>query len=224
MNFRLPLTRKGFPEHISFARFTTPKSTTSFGKMTTRPDPAMRTAPSSRPASAPTINQGGLLHPTASLIGTHNITIGRKAILQLRSRADSTYTPIRIGANAIIAERASIGFLSPTSSDDSATLSIGEGVVIESGAVVEAASVGDYTIIEARAKIGKGAVIGANCKICAGVEVRDGDIVAEGTIVWGNGWDQRRIERDGKGLRVGAGRRGMVEGLGEGLRAVWSVK
>ena len=37
---------------------------------------------------------------------------------------------------------------------------IGDGVVIEAGAVVEAKSIGDGTVIEAKARIGKGAVIG----------------------------------------------------------------
>lgn len=37
---------------------------------------------------------------------------------------------------------------------------IGDGVVIEVGAVVEAQSVGDGTVIEVNARIGKGAVLG----------------------------------------------------------------
>lgn len=51
------------------------------------------------------------------------------------------------------------------------------GVLIETCASVEGASIGAYTIIEAGAKIGKGAVVGANSKVCAGVEIGEGMIV-----------------------------------------------
>ena len=65
-----------------------------------------------------------------------------------------------MGSNCIISERTSIGFLSEAAADERQGVMIENGVVIEVGAVVEAKSVGEGTIIEVQAKIGKGAVLG----------------------------------------------------------------
>ena len=97
-------------------------------------------------------------------------------------------------------------------------------MIIESGATVEARSVGDYSIIEAGAKVGKGARIGGYCKICAKVEVPEGGVVEDGMVVWGDGWGERRMEEEGKGLRSPGMREGMVEAVAGGVRAVWKVK
>ena len=179
---------------------------------------------SSTKAPAPPTDVKGLVHPNASLLGTHTITIGQKAIIQPRARLNSAHGPINIGAHTIVAEKASVGYSSSPASSREKPANIGKGVIIETAATIEATSIGDHTIIEARATVGKDAVIGRNCKICAGVKLRDGENVEEGTIIWGDSWDQRRVEHDGKGLRAGAGRKGLVEGLGDGLRAVWTTK
>ena len=90
---------------------------------------------------------------------------------------------------------------------------------------MEARSVGDYSIIEAGAVVGKGARIGRYCKICAKVEVAEGGVVEDGMVVWGDGgWDRRRMEEEGKGLRGQGVREGMVEGVVGGVRAVWKGK
>ena len=65
-----------------------------------------------------------------------------------------------MGSNCIICERTSIGFQSEAAADERQGVMIENGVVIEVGAVVEAKSVGEGTIIEVQAKIGKGAVLG----------------------------------------------------------------
>ena len=98
-------------------------------------------------------------------------------------------------------------------------------MIIESGAVVEAARIGDYSIIEAGAKLGKGCVVGEGCKVCSLVTVPEGGEVGDGMVVWGEGWDQRRREggmgANGEGRRV---RREGVQGLGEVYRRLWTGK
>lgn len=84
---------------------------------------------------------------------------------------------------------------------------------------------GDYSIIEAGAVVGKGARIGRYTKICAKVQVAEGGVVEDGMVVWGDGgWDQRRMEEEGKGLRREGMREGMVEGVVGGVRAGWKGK
>ena len=98
-------------------------------------------------------------------------------------------------------------------------------MIIESSAIVEAASIGAYTVVEVRAKIGQGAVIGANCKVCAMVEIAAGEVIDDDTVIWGHGWDERRVQR--KEAELGgsdAGRRAVVEGLAETLKGAWTGK
>jgi dynactin-6 len=78
-------------------------------------------------------------------------------------------------------------------------------------AVVEAQTVGDGTVIEVQAKIGKGAVLGKvisafpnlkcwsdtskHCKIGPLCEIAEGEIVPDFTVVYGNG--MRRLDSSG---------------------------
>ena len=98
-------------------------------------------------------------------------------------------------------------------------------MIIESSTVVEAAAIGAYSIIEVGARIGKGAMIGANCKICAMVEIAEEEVVRDCTIVWGNGWGERRVEvvKEEMGA-MEEGRKLAVEGLGKVLRSLWTAK
>lgn len=68
-------------------------------------------------------------------------------------------------------------------------------VVIEVGAVVEAKTVGEGTVIEVQAKIGKGAVLGKHCKIGPQCEIVEGETVPDFTVVYGNG--MRRLDNSG---------------------------
>ena len=177
-----------------------------------------------KPKEAPkNVQSDALIHPTAVLTGNHQINIGSKVIVQPRTLLDSTYGPIDVGANTVIAERCTIASTSPPPQGVS-PITVGEGVIIETGATVAAAAVGDFTIIGVQAKIGKRARIGANCKVAQGVTVRIEDEITDNTIVWGDEWDQRRTESEDGGLRIGAGREGLSKGMGDGLRAVWSSK
>lgn len=192
--------------------------------MSTRPNPPNHT--SSSKTAPPPIHTvpGTLLHPSAALTGTHAITLGRNVIIQLRSRIFSTYSPVTIAENTIVSERASIGFLSQpalSSDTEAPNVSIGPGVLIESGAIVEAFSIGAYRIVEVGAKVGKGAVIGERCKICAMVEIGEGEVVGDSTVVYGNGWGERRVE---EAIGLESIRKGMAESLGEVYRRNWTGK
>ena len=83
---------------------------------------------------------------------------------------------------------------------------------------------GAFTIIENGARIGKGAVVGAYCKICARVEVKEGAEVEDGTVVYGAGWGEWRREGTGGGLDVRGMRRAYVAEIGEVLRRIWTGK
>jgi dynactin 6 len=96
----------------------------------------------------------------ASLTGTHHITLGSNTVVHPRARFNSAYGPITVGSNCIICERSTIGYQSEVSERERQGVVIENGVVIEVGAVVEAKTVGEGTVIEVQAKIGKGAVLG----------------------------------------------------------------
>ena len=193
--------------------------------MAARQAASTRADSSSKTSLPPTqIPSNALVHSTASFKGQFDINVGPKAIIQLRSRIDSTYAPVRLGAGCIIYERASIGYLSRPSHVADGGVTIGDGVIIESGAVIEATSIGSHTTIEAHCRIGKEAVIGAYCKVCSGVEVGEKAVLTEGTLVWGSGWDQRRVESDVQKDNVHSTRRQLADGLNAGIRAIWSPK
>ncbi len=97
---------------------------------------------------------------SASLTGTHLITLGNNTVVHPRTKLISTFAPISIGSNCIISERSSIGFQSRPAEDEIEGVVIENGVIVEVGAVVEAKKIGEGCVIEVNAKIGKGAVIG----------------------------------------------------------------
>ncbi|CAF9939902.1 MAG: hypothetical protein ALECFALPRED_008371 [Alectoria fallacina] len=191
--------------------------------MAARPSPANRSS-TSKPLG-PLVNSTPttLISASASCAGTHLITLGSRSIVQLRARLTSTYGPVGVGEGCIISERASIGLLSPPRNEREAEgVTISRGVLIESCAVVEGASIGAYTIIEAGAKIGKGAVVGSNSKVCVGVEIGEGMVVEDDTVVYGSGWGERRKEKEGVGLD--GMRRLWVELQEDALRRMWTGK
>lgn len=150
-----------------------------------------------------------------------NCASGSKTIVQLRTLLTSNYGRVDIGDGCIISERASIGLLSaPQNEKEAKGVTLSPGVLIETCAVVEGASIGPYTIIEAGAKIGKGTVIGANSKVCGGVEIGENVVVEDDTVVYGSGWGQRRKEKKG----LDEVRRKWVDLQGDALRKMWTGK
>ena len=194
--------------------------------MTARPSVTSRTSTSRTLVTPIHSTPTTLVSASAILTGTQPISFGPNVIIQIRARISSAYGPINISENCIISERASIGLLSPPapteSEDDPAGMSLAPGVVIESGATVEAASIGAYTIIEAGAKVGKGAVIGDHCKVCAMVQVAEGAVVGNGIVVYGSGWGEWRSEHE-RQEREGM-RRAAVSEQYEVLRRCWTGK
>jgi dynactin-6 len=101
-----------------------------------------------------------IIADNASLTGTHRITIGANTVVHPRAKLTSAHAPITIGDNCIISERSSTGFQSRAAEYEVEGAVLGNGVVVEPGAVVEAKEVGEGCVIEANAKIGKGAILG----------------------------------------------------------------
>lgn len=142
--------------------------------------------------------------------------------MQLRARLTSNYGPISVGDGCIISERASIGLLSsPQNEKEAKGVRLSSGVLIETCAVVQGASIGAYTIIEAGAKIGKGTVVGANSKVCAGVEIGEGMVVDDNTVVYGSGGERRKEK---KGLGLDRARKVWVDLQEDTLRRMWTGK
>ena len=96
----------------------------------------------------------------ASLTGTHLITLGSNTVVHPRTKLSSGFAPIQIGSSCIICERSSIGLQSAPSEDEKEGVVIENGVIVEVGATVEAKRIGEGSVIEVNARIGKGAIIG----------------------------------------------------------------
>ncbi len=198
--------------------------------MATRPAIPNRSS-ASRPAGPPLQSTPTtLISASATLVGGYPITLGPKSIIQIRAHLSSAHGPLTIGEACIISERTSIGALSPPPQSPDASpapptgTTLGPCVLIESGAVVEASSVGAYTIVESGAKVGRDAKIGTGCKISSGVELGEGAVVEDGVVVWGSGWGKWRSEGKGKSLDPLAVRRAWVGEMLEVLRRGWIGK
>ncbi|KAH8801625.1 trimeric LpxA-like protein [Xylogone sp. PMI_703] len=131
----------------------------------------------------------------ASLTGTHLITLGAKSVVNPRTRLNSTHGPITVGSNCILSEKSLIGLQSAPSPDQEQGVVIGDYVIVEFGATVEAKKIGDGSLIEINAKVGKGAVLGKHCKIGPLCEIAEGEVLPDYTVVYGNGL--RRIDNSG---------------------------
>jgi len=198
--------------------------------MSARPSLPNRGSTTTMKPTRPPINSSPttLIHPSTSFVGTHRITLGDNVIIQLRTRLISTHGSMNVGRDSIIGERVSLGPLNSIEASSSGVemgTEIGVGVLIESGVTVEAASVGNWTIIEAGAYVGKGAVVGEHCRICARVKVEEGDFIRSHTVVYGNQHGERRVERENDGLcGVQGTRKVLIEGQNRSLRSLWTSK
>jgi dynactin-6 len=147
----------------------------------------------------------------ASLVGSYLISLGSNTVVLPRAKLNSTYGPITVGSNCIISERSMIGLQGRGA--DGEGVAIENGVVIEVGATVEAKVVGEGSIVEVNAKIGRGSVIGRvrwvlwldflnistdlfqHCKIGPLCEVAEDEVLADFTVIFGDG--MRRIDGSG---------------------------
>lgn len=116
-------------------------------------------APKVRPFEAtvkPPVDFAGsiIISDSASLAGTHIIKIGAFSVIHPRAKLVTTLGPITIGSECIINERATIA------APDAVGLTIHDGVVVETNAVIEARLLGEDSTIEVGAKVGKRAIIG----------------------------------------------------------------
>jgi len=124
----------------------------------------------------------------AQLIGPGTIVIGEDTLLHPHAKIIAEHGDVTIGKGCIIAEKAVVGV---AQSGPHNHVSIGEGVSIESGAVIEGSGIGNYSTIEVNARVRRGAVIGQWCKIAPLCEVGEDEVLADFTVVYGTG--QRRV-------------------------------
>lgn len=110
-------------------------------------------APSSEPKPPLKVHSLAVIGEKAQITGTHPVEIGEHSIIHPHARIRSTGGSVTIGKSATVSDTAVVG-------SDEGDVVIGDGVNVETGAVVQAKSVGDYTTIDVRAIVGKGAVIG----------------------------------------------------------------
>jgi dynactin 6 len=119
----------------------------------------------SLPKAPTSIDPSAIVANHAILTGLYPITIGPRAVLHPYAKIVSGDGPIEIGEGCIIWEKAVVGSGSLAEDDAKKTekvkkIVLGPNVIVESGAVVEAESVGEGTIIEPFSKIGGGANVG----------------------------------------------------------------
>ena len=114
---------------------------------------------STLPKPTTSIRPTAVISDVATLSGSHLITIGDNTVLHPRCKINAANAEVTIGKACIIGERCSIG-LSELSDTEIGHVTIGDYVVVEPGAVVEANQVGTGTLIEVYAKIGKRSSVG----------------------------------------------------------------
>lgn len=117
----------------------------------------------SAPKAPTSIDPAAIIANHAILTGIYPIKIGPRAVIHQYAKIVSGDGPIEFGEGCIIWEKAMVGNAAEDEgkkSDKEKKITLGSNVVIESGAVVAAESVGENTIIEAFARVGEGATVG----------------------------------------------------------------
>lgn len=137
-------------------------ATSSTSDATRRSSKRVSTLPSA-PKAPTSIDPAAVIANHAILTGIYPIKIGPRAVIHQYAKIVSGDGPIEIGEGCIIWEKVVIGNAKEEErqkSEGEKNITLGSNVVIETGAVVEAESIGESTIVEAFAKVGEGAVIG----------------------------------------------------------------
>jgi NDP-sugar pyrophosphorylase family protein len=128
--------------------------------MTSRPTASAKRSSAATPAEA-IVKPPCKIHPSAvisektQITGSHAVELCEDSVLHPHCKIKADHGMVFIGKSTIICEATIIGVV-----EGEGNVIVGDGVTIEAGAVVEAKCVGDGTVIEAKVKIGKGAVIG----------------------------------------------------------------
>ncbi|TKA65428.1 hypothetical protein B0A55_09383 [Friedmanniomyces simplex] len=155
--------------------------------MTSRPAPVPK-RPSQLPVSKPpcTLHSSAIIADKAQITGSHAVEIGENAVIHPWARIRAEGGRVVIGKNSMVYEGATIG------TTDGGDVIIGDYVNIETGAIVEAISVGDGTTVEVNAVVGKGAVVGQWCKIAPLERVEADEELEDFMVVYGDG--RRRMD------------------------------
>ncbi|KAK4545884.1 hypothetical protein LTR36_002448 [Oleoguttula mirabilis] len=160
--------------------------------MTSKPVTSKRLL--SAPA-APAVKTPCHIHPSAivadkaQITGAHAVEIGENAVIHPYAKIRAEGGKVVIGNNSMVYERAVVGVAEGGEQD----VVIGEGVNIDTGAVIEAKNIGDGSTIEVNAIIGKGTVLGRYCKVASLERVEAGEELEDFMVVYSDG--QRRIDK-----------------------------
>ncbi|CZT24295.1 uncharacterized protein RCC_10016 [Ramularia collo-cygni] len=150
--------------------------------MTSRPAPIKRQSavPSAEPPPKPPcqIHASAVVAEKASISGSHAVELGENTVLHPFAKIKAENGKVSIGRSSVVCETAVVG--------GECDVHIGDGVVIGTGAIVEAKSIGNGTVIEAKAKIGRGAKVGKYCKITPLNEIKPNEIIPDYTVVYGD--------------------------------------
>ncbi|KAI9780765.1 MAG: hypothetical protein M1839_006553 [Geoglossum umbratile] len=123
---------------------------------------------------------------TASISGVHNLTIGANTVINPRVTITTHTAPVHIGAYCLISELSSIGISTPTHNPDNARhsqpVTIEDHVIIEPGCVIEGC-IGEGAVLEAGARVKRGAVVGKYCRVPPRGVVEEGEVLATGIVV-----------------------------------------
>lgn len=156
----------------------------------TQPAKRQPTAASAAPPKPPC-----KFHPTAvvadkaQLLGPHLIEVGENTFIHPYAKLRAEHGNVIIGKDCIIAEKTVVG---PGERGGEAGCMLGDGVSIETGAVVEARRIGDHSTVEVNATLGVGCMIGKWCKVGSLCEVKEGEVLEDFTVVFGD--NKRRVD------------------------------
>lgn len=120
-----------------------------------------------------------------------DITIGSRTIIHPRARIVAENGPIIIGENNLIEEQAQIINRFPMVQTSTVPMVIGSHNVFEVGSLCEALKVGDYNVLEAKAKVGRQTELTNGCIVGAMCEVVSEEIIPENTVIYGRKCERR---------------------------------
>ncbi|KAH0544542.1 hypothetical protein FGG08_001314 [Glutinoglossum americanum] len=185
--------------------------------MSRKPAATKSSSKEKEPSPPSTFHETTVLADTTNISGIHNVYVGANTVIHPRVNILTYSAPVRIGRHCLISDLSTIGICTPTFNPKNKRAShaviIDSHVIIEPGCVVEGC-VGEGTILEAGAKVGRGASVGSYCRVAARGVVAEGEFVGDGEVVLGGGLGKRTeaFTEFGRDLRFLIGvRRGECE-------------